>query len=388
MAIDFADLMLPVAERLLGPPDDNSKRDVKRWHTKGSLAVDVKKGVWYDHENKEGGGCLDFIRREINGEDPIAWLRKEHFIKDTEIVETFDYPDEQKVLLYQVCRRADGGFYQRRPNGHGGWINNIKGVRRVLYHLPELLAYTGDQVFIPEGEKHVNRLRQLGLCATCNAGGAGKWLKEYSEFLRGKVVTVLTDNDEPGFDHGEKVARSLAGVAKRVRVLLLPGLKPKGDIINWLDAGGTKEELLRLADETPTWEETQPGSPEDGGHFEYVLVRASDVIPRAKNWLWKGRLLRGCLELMTGIPGMGKSQVQNSCVGIATTGEKWPDGKPGIAPINVIMVTIEDPVDQEIVPRLIAAKANQERIWFLELSNAITKTECSCSTKILMPWSI
>src|SRR6516164_2309841 len=132
MAIDFADLMLPVAERLLGPPDDNSKRDVKRWGTKGSLAVDVKKGVWYDHENKDGGGCLDFIERRINGGDPITWLHKEHFIQDTEIVATFYYPDEKNVLLYQSCRKADGTFLARRPDGHG-WIYSIKGVRRVLY---------------------------------------------------------------------------------------------------------------------------------------------------------------------------------------------------------------------------------------------------------------
>ena len=87
MAIDFADLMLPVAERLRGPPNQSlSNKEEKRWGTKGSLAVNVKKGVWTDFETNEGGGCLDFIRRHINGEDPITWLRKEHFIKDTEIV--------------------------------------------------------------------------------------------------------------------------------------------------------------------------------------------------------------------------------------------------------------------------------------------------------------
>src|SRR5262249_16773391 len=101
------------------------------------------------------------------------------------------------------------------------------------------------------------------------------------------------------------------------------------------------------------------------GHFEIEEVRASDVKPRAKNWLWMGRLLRGFLELMTGIPGVGKSPLQLSCVGIATTGRRWPDGQPATEPVNVIMVTTEDPIDQEIVPRLIAAEANLERIWFL-----------------------
>jgi len=46
MAIDFADLMLPVAERLLGPPNKSlSNNEEKRWGTKGSLAVNIKKGV-------------------------------------------------------------------------------------------------------------------------------------------------------------------------------------------------------------------------------------------------------------------------------------------------------------------------------------------------------
>src|SRR5262249_46863365 len=127
-----------------------------------------------------------------------------------------------------------------------------------------------------------------------------------------------------------------------------------------------KEELLRLAGETATWEETQPGSPEDGGHFEYEFVRASDVIPRAKNWLWEGRLLRGSLELMTGIPGVGKSQVQLSFVANVTTGSAWPDGAAGKPPANVIMVTIEDTLDKEIIPRLMAVKANLERVYFLK----------------------
>src|SRR5262245_41512313 len=119
MAINFSDLMVRVAEHILGAPNDKYSNDKeKRWGTKGSLAVKIKDGTWYDHENKEGGGCLDFIRHHINGGDPIAWLRENHFIQDTEIVATFDYVDEKNVLLYQTCRKADGGFWQRRPDGH------------------------------------------------------------------------------------------------------------------------------------------------------------------------------------------------------------------------------------------------------------------------------
>jgi putative DNA primase/helicase len=269
MDIDFASLIVPVVRRLRGNPNEElSTREVLRWGNKGSLAVKVKEGVWYDHEMKEGGGCLDFIRRHNNG-DPFEWLRQQHLIESDALVATFDYRNEQNKLLYQVCRKANKGFWQRQPNGSGNWINNIKGVRRVLYRLPELLAST-TIVFIPEGEKHVDALIKMGLCATCNVGGAGKgkWRKEYNEFLRGRDVVVLPDNDKAGQDHSENIARNLSGIARRVRLLMLPGLKHKGDVINWLEAGGTREQLEQLVEDTAVWEETQSGNPEDGGNHD------------------------------------------------------------------------------------------------------------------------
>ena len=197
---------------------------------------------------------LALIKREREG-DPIEWLRAEGLIQTDTIIATFDYRDEQNQLLFQVCRTVGKRFWQRRPNGHGQWINNIKDTRRVLYRLPELINSTGT-VFIPEGEKHVDRLRSLGLVATCNPGGAAtskkksKWRDDYNEFLRNRDVVILPDNDAPGQSHAEQIARNIAGIASKVRVLNLPGLGPKGDVIDWLAAGGNAEELLRLAEAT------------------------------------------------------------------------------------------------------------------------------------------
>src|SRR5262245_34599145 len=56
------------------------------------------------------------------------------------IVATYDYLDEDGRLLFQVVRYSDKSFKQRQPDGKGGWIWNLKGVRRVLYRLPELLC--------------------------------------------------------------------------------------------------------------------------------------------------------------------------------------------------------------------------------------------------------
>jgi hypothetical protein len=84
--------------------------------------------------------------------------------------------------------------------------------------------------------------------------GAGKWRPEYSPFLQGRRVCLLLDNDADGEKHGATVGGSLAGMAAEVRVLRLPGLPPKGDVSDWLDAGGTREELERFIEDAATWE--------------------------------------------------------------------------------------------------------------------------------------
>jgi hypothetical protein len=185
----------------------------------------------------------------------------------------YDYHAEDGRRLFQVVRFEPKDFRQRVPvvvnprdDRDGDWAWGLKGNKPVLYRLPELLqAPPGQPVFVCEGEKDVDRLRKVGLVATTNPMGAGKWRDPYSPFLRGRHVVILPDNDRPGRDHAEQVAKSLAGVAASVKVLELPGLPDKGDVSDWLRAGGTKEELLRLAAECPEWRPGAPeGEPENG----------------------------------------------------------------------------------------------------------------------------
>ncbi len=218
--IDFASLMEPVARRLLGEPNEKlSKKNELRYGANGSLKILLKEGMFFDFETKEGGGVLDFIRR-VTGSDPMEWLQASGLLKLDDVIARFDYQDENGTLLFQVCRTQGKRFWQRKPDGKDGWRGNVQGVRRVLYRLPELFKSSGI-VLIPEGEKHVDALLKLGLCATCNSGGAGKWLAEYNGFLAGRDVVILPDNDEAGIRHAQKIAAGLYGVASRVRVLVL-----------------------------------------------------------------------------------------------------------------------------------------------------------------------
>jgi len=135
----------------------------------------------------------------------------------------YNYTDEDGKLLFQVVRYHPKSFSQRRPDGAGGWVNDMKGVRRVLYRLPKVLEAVakGQTVYIPEGERDVGSLTELRLVATCNSGGAGKWRDEYSGSLAGADVVILPDKDEPGRKHAAQVAQSLAGKAKSIKIVEL-----------------------------------------------------------------------------------------------------------------------------------------------------------------------
>jgi putative DNA primase/helicase len=176
------------------------------------------------------------------------------------IVATYDYRDENGDLLFQVVRKSNKDFPQRRPDGKGGWIYNLDGVEKVLYRLPELIdADPEATVYIPEGEKDVDRLHELGLVATCNPMGAGKWRDRYTEHLRGRNVVVLADNDEKGRRHAIHVLRSLHGKAKSVRLVEFPELPHKGDVSDFLLARPLDALLVRV-EEAPEWK--PPAEPE------------------------------------------------------------------------------------------------------------------------------
>ncbi len=164
----------------------------------------------------------------------------------------YDYRDKNGNLLYQVVRYKPKSFAQRRPDGKGSWIYNLKGITPVLYRLPELLATPQDQViFIAEGEKGVNSLVEHGLNATCSSMGAGKWREEYNSAFVDRSVVILPDNDEPGVNHAKQVFTSLSKVVRIIQILHLPGLRGKEDAFDWFAQGHTAEELLELVKPIP-----------------------------------------------------------------------------------------------------------------------------------------
>lgn len=249
------------------------------------------------------------------------------------IAAEYDYVSASGDLLFQALRFDPKDFRQRRPDGRGGWIWNVSGLTPVLYHLPDVLAavQAGKPVYVCEGEKDADALRQLGQAATTVPMGAKskpeQWLESYTQALLGANVVILEDNDEAGRIHAGIAAAALHGQAKRVRVVRLPDLPDKGDVSDFLAAGGTVAALVQIAKEAPDWEkgdwkpaETKPVSATTAASPQALLkpparkpiadriVDLADVAaPTELPLLFGQYLLKASAHWLTGQTGLGKS---------------------------------------------------------------------------------
>lgn len=261
-----ADLFLQAARKLWG--DKFHRRgNVYRWGGKEGKKIDLRELVWHDFtgattrpDGKPGGGWTDLCKiagnlPKPNGPRPNGQTRRAEFQR------VHDFRDEQRHLLFQECKRWDGTWVQRAPDGHGSWSYKVAHIRKVLFRLPELIAADPSAiVFITEGPKDADALVAFGLVATCNPGGAGKWLAEYNECLKGRTCVILPDCDKAGERH-ENIVREALNAVATVYTVRLPGLvfgdQTNKDVSNWIERGGSRDELKELVREArgekPAW---------------------------------------------------------------------------------------------------------------------------------------
>jgi hypothetical protein len=233
----------------------------------------------------------------------------------SEVDAVYRYDDERGEELFQVVRFAGKVFRQRTLEGWG-----LNGTRRVLFQLPRVLAAVarGERVWIAEGEKDVLALQRLGIAATTNPMGAGKWRSEYGEHLRGARVTIVADRDEPGRAHARQVAKALEGVAAEVAVLEPPRAK---DVSDHVTQGGALEELVELGIHSATRESTVAESVSP-----LPFTRMRDVIANAPSepaWVWHGYVAPAAVSLIAGRPKVGKSTLVFGFIAAVLEGHRF-----------------------------------------------------------------
>jgi hypothetical protein len=326
---NVAALIGPVATILLGEPNRRlSSKGELRYGTNGSLAVDLVAGRWFDHENRKGGGVLDLIERETGrkGRERVAWLAERGLASGPngsgtivpqpkprlgKPTATYDYSDEAGNLLFQVCRYDNPKtFRQRRPDPskREAWTWSVKGVRQVPYRLAEVLEAIAleKMICVVEGEKDCDRLWRIGVPATTNAMGAGKWSSDLNGHFAGGDVVIIPDNDEAGHNQAADVARNLAGIAGRVRVLDLgkawPQCPPKGGDVSDYLAGHSREQLDALIEQAPDYQPVEP---------RRLILSSGEFVAGfvPPDYVLEGVLQRRFIYSLTGKTGAGKTAI-------------------------------------------------------------------------------
>lgn len=105
-----------------------------------------------------------------------------------------------------------------------------------------------------------------------------------------------------------------------------------------------------------------PASSSKQAKRRLISHRASDLQPEKLVWVWPGRIPEGKLVLLGGPPGLGKSQLTAFMSATVSNGWNWPCGEGATVAGDVIFMSAEDGIQDTIIPRLMAAGANTDRV--------------------------
>ena len=155
----------------------------------------------------------------------------------------FRYTDrEGKPIFYRIRAKhpetADKWIRPMYENGQGWELrepNCPDG--KPLYRLHKLLANPEKPVYWVEGEQKADALAKLGFIATTAGSCTSDESADFSP-LAGRDVVIWPDHDEPGHQHGDRVAEKLRALNCQGEVLDVSslGLQKHGDAVDWLRA--------------------------------------------------------------------------------------------------------------------------------------------------------
>lgn len=106
--------------------------------------------------------------------------------------------------------------------------------------------------------------------------------------------------------------------------------------------------------------------------MELISKKLSEYAVKTIDWLWKNRIAFGCITLIEGDGGTGKSLVIASIISYLTTGRALPDNETKEI-LNCLMLAAEDDPNVVVHPRIIANNGNAEFIRFCDLSIYLNK---------------
>jgi hypothetical protein len=109
---------------------------------------------------------------------------------------------------------------------------------------------------------------------------------------------------------------------------------------------------------------------DEDGTRSAELIPASSITPKNLRWHWRGWVPANSITVIAGDGGVGKGLLSVWLTAQASTGAALPGGFER-NPIRTLVVCDEDGIDDVIVPRLIAAKADRDQVEFFQASDGL-----------------
>jgi hypothetical protein len=244
-------------------------------HGDNSEALSFKQNgsavLWHCFRCSTGGSVVDLVMRCFgkNFEEALSWLGDYAGAPKSEPRSKAEAPPPRapKVTRYEI-RDTEGNLIavHVRRDFEGGkkdflWVRDGKtGLARLspadlpLYGTERVNDWPRDEqpIFLCEGEKATDACLRHGLRALGTVTGASSTPAEGPlGVLAGRPVVLFADNDGTGKAHMGRIAEALLHAAVSVRIIAL-GDGIGDDAADYFEGGGTPENLVRTAMESPT----------------------------------------------------------------------------------------------------------------------------------------
>ena len=209
---------------------------------------------------------------------------------------THDFLPTYSIVMKErtVKGKREQRFIRHCPNPRWYWLTYMHYIRLFPLNLKAIKERVDEPLYFAAGEQCCDAVTSLGLLATTVSGGhktmfrgcgacneCGEMLfhkhskyekplfsmenknstttlfgcyncQEYwGQYVKNRHVIVIPDKDKPGAEYAQRVAFLLKRVDCTVKIVELPDLQAGEDVADWVNRGGTKDELLQIAEATP-----------------------------------------------------------------------------------------------------------------------------------------
>ena len=382
-----------------------------------------KPGLWHDFATGQGGDIIDLWQSARNVDFKTALVEISQFLQDqnslkpqskvnieakvkpaapvngtgSQHVACWHYYDPKSdELLGKVFRKVtDKGKKTYTPHFRKsgdifqpGFPKDPGYLRPLYFPKFDIAVFNKTEILVvTEGEKAADAVRATGFLAVTSPNGSNQAKQaDWSLVKNVKRVVFWADNDDAGSRYADEAAACIKTVSPdcKVQVLTTGTDKSGDDAVDWFQIkypdwdgytfddrlGAHHQELLDLFEAAPVHQpavkaNTKPAKKPNihRKRTGSLILESFDEVDAEKiTWIWEGKIAEGKINLISGEPDTGKTNLGMDIIARITKGDCWPFSTDAANPGHVLVLSSEDGSADTLIPRLMAYGADLSKV--------------------------